>query len=342
MSAVATGNPDPNDETKKKKGDGKMMVLDTLGPGACIGELGYLTHQPRVATVRARASDHRFPVMVFLLPGKALRRVAAECAAITANLWRFCGRRLAEDLLSKAADDGDGGAELGEWSCVHGMGRAELHEFLAKWQVLSIDSSDSSAAAATAVKARAMASEAAEEEQPDAKPNGTGEAGVAAIERTSSAVAAAEAAEVAAAVAADEASMRAATAHGSGDGGSKQLLQLKVPVVLIHGSCYFMEGEVADEARMRDMGRVVQAPALLCKQMEMAGLGGAVQLGQDDKTYSCLFAPGTQLLMPPLEPPPTVKQRCTIVMGGQSLGNRRNTSLGGAPSGMGCGTGVGT
>jgi NhaP-type Na+/H+ or K+/H+ antiporter len=106
-----------------KRGGVEILVngrpIASLGFGACIGEMAWITRQPRANTVRARTNN----TVLFEIKSEVLHSVANDSPRLHANLWRYCGRRLAEDLLSREP-------------AFASAKRTELNSYVSKWKLL--------------------------------------------------------------------------------------------------------------------------------------------------------------------------------------------------------------
>lgn len=76
-------------EARVRLGEEDHVVL---GPGAAIGEIGVLTHQPRTATVRAGAEG----CQLFVLPAQALEELLRRSDSFSRSLLAQVAQRLAD------------------------------------------------------------------------------------------------------------------------------------------------------------------------------------------------------------------------------------------------------
>jgi CRP/FNR family transcriptional regulator, cyclic AMP receptor protein len=76
--------------TAEVRRDGE--VVNTMGPGQCIGEVALVTGQPRTATVLATS-----PVHALVIEGHAFRSLLAESPDIRVKVERAAARHLARD-----------------------------------------------------------------------------------------------------------------------------------------------------------------------------------------------------------------------------------------------------
>lgn len=76
--------------------DGTKCKVDELGVGAFLGEMGWITQQPRYASVQA--TSH---VICLCLKGSWISEILNSDIEIAKQLWKMAGCRFAENILAE-------------------------------------------------------------------------------------------------------------------------------------------------------------------------------------------------------------------------------------------------
>jgi len=90
-------------------------------------------------------------------------------------------------------------------------------------------------------------------------------------------------------------------------------LTSKLPIMLVHGSCYLLDGEALDVAKLKAEGEQVSTaqhgPRML--QTKNCSFKGTLSGGSQ---FTCLVSKGSHLLTPPPQPPVAKRQRHKVGM----------------------------
>ena len=90
--------------------DEEEVVLDQLGAGALVGEMGVLTGEPRTATVRASEL-----LVALRVPREAMLAVLGEHPELAVDVWTTVARRRLEALLAASHRFADQDGHARRW-----------------------------------------------------------------------------------------------------------------------------------------------------------------------------------------------------------------------------------